>query len=198
MVLQLTQHLGKHASLSKKTVRFKKQASPTNRTWTKGKQFFRKCIKELEDVNKAVGIEPSLQANAAVATTEDKVRAEMADQLNGSFDALTSAAVAKSETIDSNAASIASLTASVAQLTASNKTLTDQLAAALSRPTTTQVAVVPPPDFPAETSKTMHIISTAGSAYPARLSKKSSNWNFIAPKNCSICKRDGQYHIPKD
>lgn len=206
MVLQLTQHLGKYASLSKKTVRFKKKPDPADRTWAKGKQYFRECIEELEDVNKAVGIEPNLQANAAVTKTEqieDKVRSEMADQLNGSFNALASAAVAKSETIDSNAASIASLTNAIAQLTTTNKNLTDQLAAALAlcaRPTanapapTIPTAVTPPPGFPVETPKTLHIINTAGVACPAVLQR--GNWTFVAGQHCSTCKMDNMKHIP--
>jgi len=202
MVLQLTQHLGKNASLSKLTVRFKKKAA-AERTWTKGKKYFRDCIEELEDITKESGMEPSLQANAAVVKEEeieDKVRQEIADKMSGSFDALASAAVAKSETLDNNATTIASLTKSLAQVIETNKQLTAQLksALALCSPTNKPAPVKPPPGFPSEPLETLHIVNTAGVACPARLSKNSGKWNFVEGQHCNICKRDGQFHIPVD
>ena len=58
--------------------------------WAKGKEFFCGCIKDLEDENVLLGVEPDMQANAAIMATEleDKVRNEMAERLEGSFDAL--------------------------------------------------------------------------------------------------------------
>ena len=202
MVLQLTQHLGKNASLSKLTVRFKKKAS-AERTWAKGKKYFRDCIEELEDITKEAGMEPSLQANSAVVKEEeieDKVRQEIADKMSGSFDALASAAVAKSETLDNNATTIASLTKSLAQVIETNKQLSAQLksALALCSPASKPGKVAPPPGFPSEPLQTLHILNTAGVACPARLSKKNDKWYFVEKQHCNICDRDDQFHIPAD
>ena len=74
-------------------------------------------------------MEPGLQANAAVAVSqqkaeaEQKARDEITDQMSDLFGTLASAAVAKAETLDHNAATIASLTKLVAELTATNKRL---------------------------------------------------------------------------
>ena len=212
MVLQMTQHLGKNASLSKLTVRFKKKV-PAERTWAKGKEYFRDCIEELEDITKEAGMEPSLQANAAVAKeeeVEDKIKMDIAEKMSGPLNALASAAVAKSETIDNNASSIASLTKSLAQVIETNKQLAAQLKAALALCSTNQPtnqpsanqppnqpsAVTPPPGFPPEPPETLHIVNTAGAACPAKLSKKGQ-WNFVEKQHCSICGRNG-YHIPAD
>ena len=54
---------------------------PLKRTWAKGKTNFRDCIEELEDITKEEGMEPRLQANAAVAKEgelEGKIRLEIA------------------------------------------------------------------------------------------------------------------------
>ena len=203
MVLQLTQHLGRIASLNRKVVKFKKRSDPADRTWAKGKEYFRECIEDLEDENVLLGAEPNMQANAATntSTIEDKVRDEMAERLEGSFEALASAAVAKSTTIDSHTATIASLTKSVAQLTIANKTLTDQLAAALAlcgKPgASPPVKPPPPPGFPSTPIDTIHILNTAGIACPARKAKDGT-WHFVAGQHCGTCNKSGVTHIPAD
>ena len=187
-------------------VKFKKRPNLTDRTWVKGKEYFRECIEDLEDENVLMGIEPDMQANAAITTAgiQDKVRDEMAERLEGSFEALASAAVAKSTTIDSHTATIASLTKSVAQLTASNKALTDQLAAAIALcgrpgvpPPAPPAKPAPPPGFPSTPIDTIHILNTAGIACPA---KKGRNgvWQFVTGQHCNICDKSGIFHIPAE
>ena len=123
MVKQLAKHLGKIFGLGRKVVKFKKR-DVNERTWAKAKKYFRDVIKDLDDENKAYGMEPGLQANTAVVASHQKVEAEqkgrdeIADQMSDSFESLASAAVAKAETLDHNAAAIASLTKSVAELAA--------------------------------------------------------------------------------
>ena len=124
--------------------------------------------------------EPGLQANAAFAASQQQVeadqkaRGEIADQMSGSFNALASAAVAKAETLDQNAAAIASLTKSVAELTATNKRFIAQLAEALTH--TVHGPNRPLPGIPAPSTssyttlpKTTHTLNTAGIACPAKL-----------------------------
>ena len=120
--------------------------------------------------------------------------------MSGSFDALASAAVAKSETLDNNATTIASLTKSLAQVIETNKQLSAQLksALALCSPASKPGKVAPPPGFPSEPLQTLHILNTAGVACPARLSKKNDKWYFVEKQHCSICDRDDQFHIPAD
>ena len=109
--------------------------------------------------------------------------------MSGSFDALASAAVAKAETIDANAASIASLTRTIAELTATNKTLVAQLAAA-----TEKQHVPAPPGFPP--IETAHRNNSAGVSCPVR--KRSGKWYFVNPQACSKCGRNAVTHMPQD
>ena len=208
MVKQLAKHLGKIAGLGKKVIKFEKKAA-NERTWAEAKKYFRDAIEDLEDENKAYGLEPGLQANAAVTTNrqkvdaEQKARDEIADQMSGSFNALANAAIAKSETLDHNAATIASLTASVAALTTTNKTLADQLAEALAR--SARGSNTRPPGFPAPTStptaatlpKTAHILNTSGVACPAVL-QQSSRYHFVTGQHCKNCGKPSVKHEPKD
>ena len=59
MVMQFTQHLGRIAELSKKVVKFRKRSSDS-RKWLDAKIYFREAVEDLEDENKALGIEPDL------------------------------------------------------------------------------------------------------------------------------------------
>ena len=88
-----------------------------------------------------MGINPTYQANTAVAidTTKDeaeqKERYQIAAKMSGSFDALANAAVTKAKSIDSCMAIIISLTKTILELTETNKKLVNQLVVA--RATTT-------------------------------------------------------------
>ena len=176
MVMQFTQHLGRIAELSKKVVKFRKK-SADDRKWDGAKTYFRDAIEDLEDENKALGIEPDLQANAAMQTrradAEQKARDDIAAKMSGSFNALASAAVAKSETIDSNAASIAQLTKAIYELTETNKQLVNQLTGAPRNPpvpVTPTAYQAPPPGYePTPATQTSHMVNTAGVACPAKL-----------------------------
>ena len=73
--------------------------------------------------------------NAAGPTeSREEARDEIAGQMRESFGALAQAAVAKSETLDSNAITIASLTKAVAVLTETNRSLVAALAAGTTVP----------------------------------------------------------------
>ena len=214
MVKQLAKHLGKIPGLGRKVLKFERKDA-NERTWARAKKYFRDAIDDLDDENKAYGMEPGLQANAAVlaktntvlasqqrAEAEQKARDEIADKMSGSFQALASAAVAKAETIDHNASTIASLTQTVAELTSTNKRLVAQLAEALSK--TVRGPNRPPPGIPAPTSsaattlpKTTHILNTAGVACPAKL-QQSGRYHFTTGQYCSICGKKGARHVPGD
>ena len=107
-----------------------------------------------------------------------------------SFGQLAQAAVAKSDTIDAHAATIAAQAKAIAELTATNAILVAALAA--KAPGT----VTPPPGFTAQgaANTTGHTVNTAGVACPTRKSKLG-NTVFVVPQDCSICGKT-QYHIP--
>ena len=73
MVLQLTQHMGKVAPLTKKKVKFKKK-NATLRTWKLAKEYFRDLIEDMDDENKAMGNEAEHQANAVITTSQAEKR----------------------------------------------------------------------------------------------------------------------------
>ena len=64
MVKQLAKHLGKIAGLGKKVIKFEKRDAD-KRTWAIAKKYFSDAINDLDDKNKAYGMEPGLQANTA-------------------------------------------------------------------------------------------------------------------------------------
>ena len=212
MVMQITQHLGRIAELSKKVVKFRKRPADT-RKWPDAKVYFREAVEDLEDENKALGLEPDLQANAAISTrqaeAEQKARDDIAAKMSSSFDALASAAVAKAETIDSNAASIAQLTKAIYELTETNKKLVNQLAGALKNPqapTITPTTQAPPPGYTpiaptapvsAPAAQTGHVLNTAGVACPAKL-QPTGRWHFVTPQSCSHCGKKKVIHVPQD
>ena len=114
--------------------------------------------------------------------------------MSGSFDALASAAVAKTATINNHAATIAALSKANTKLVETNKCLVAQLTAAklpFSQPGF-------PSDVPAATSNlagtrrpgmhenlatvnTGHKNNTAGMACPA-VKKSNNKWYFVAPQ----------------
>ena len=215
MVKQLAKHLEKIPGLGRKVIKFEKRDA-NERTWATAKKHFRDAINDLGNENKAYGAEPGLQANTAVlakantatlasqqqAEAEQKVQGEIANKMSGSFEALTSAAVVKDETIDHNAATIVSLTKSVAELTATNKRLVTQLAEALSN--TVRGPNRPPPGIPTPStasattsSQTTHIVNTAGVACPAVL-QPSGRHHFVTGQHCKTCGRQAVKHVPSD
>ena len=209
MVMQFTQHLGRIEELSKKVAKFRKRSSDS-RKWPDAKIYFREAVEDLEDENKALGIEPDLQANSAIQTkladAEQKARDDIAAKMSGSFNALACAAVAKSETIDSHAASIAQLTKAIYELTETNKKLVNQLSGAPrnpSVPATIPGYQAPPPGYTpiapvsAPAAQTSHMVNTAGVACPAKL-QPSGRWHFVTAQPCNHCGKKAVMHMPQD
>ena len=122
MVLQLTTHMGESGIVNKSFTKFRNQTLPANKTWAKGKVWFRKALRELKNEAKLAGQDVSYQANnATFKNAHNDARDEIAGQMRDSFSSLAQAAVAKAATIDAHAATIASLTKIIADLTATNK-----------------------------------------------------------------------------
>ena len=134
--------------------------------------------------------------------------------MSGSFDALASAAVAKSATIDSNAATIAALGKANAKLTETNKRLVAQLTAA-------KLPFSPPgfpPNVPAQRSRgalqpSWHLARRArehsntghraqqqhcGRVMSGSQKKSNNKWYFVAPQACSTCGKPAVLHIPEN
>ena len=199
MVMQMTQHLGRVGSLGKKAVKFRKREKD-RRTWALGKTYFREAIEDMEDENKAMGNEPGLQANAAVVA-EQNARDDIGEKMSASFDALASAAVAKSDTIDNHAATISQLTMSIAELIRTNKSLVAQLVAANSGAGVKTVN--PPPGIQAPAAATTtagqtgHVMNTTGTACPVKM-QGSGRWHFVTPQACSHCGVATVKHVPDD
>ena len=193
MVLQLTTHMAATGMINRSVTKFKRQAKP-ERTWKKGKIWFRRDLKAISDEAKAAGVEMGYQANMIKApsardTARDEAREEIADGMKESFGMLAQAAVAKSDTIDAHAATIASQAKAIAELTATNAILVAALAAAKNKQ---PKATTPPPGFAA--NATGHTLNTAGIACPTRTSK-AGNVVFVTSQDCNICGKN-QYHIP--
>ena len=190
MVLQLTTHMAATGMINRSVTKFKRQAKP-DKTWKKGKIWFRHDLKAIADEAKAEGIEPGYQANmsAKSASARDEAREEIADGMKESFGMLAQAAVAKSDTIDAHAATITAQAKAIADLTTTNAMLVAALAAVNATPPKT---ATPPPGFAA--NATGHTLNTAGIACPTRTSKLG-NKVFVTPQDCNICGKN-QYHIP--
>ena len=105
-----------------------------------------------------------------------------------SFGQLAQAAVAKAETIDTNAATIADLTKALAEMTAACKVLTttnSMLVTALAK-CGGKTPTSPPPGFGGTgTAATGHAANTAGVVFPTRIGKNSGNVIFTVPQACS-------------
>ena len=84
--------------------------------------------------------------------------------MRDSFSSLAQAAVAKAETIDAHAATIASLSNTIAELTATNKQLVKALAAAKAAPATN---VRPPPGY-TSANLTGHAQNSLGESCPTK------------------------------
>jgi hypothetical protein len=202
MVLQLTQHMGKVPSLTKKTVKFKKR-SPDLRTWAISKEFFRDLLEDIDDENRAMGSEKEHMANSATMmnTAEQTARDEIGQKMSGSFDALACAAVAKSDMLDKHTATIIALTTTVTELTATNKKLVDQLAVALAScarlPPGMGAIPAPTPAPPAPTEITGHTLNSAGVACPATFNPKVKRWYFVTTQECKTCGKKTS-HTPEN
>ena len=197
MVIQLTTHLGETGLINKQVTKFKKQDA-ADKTWDKGKKWFRKALKELRDEARLEGADSAFKANAAVkhTTTEaacNKAREEIAGQMRDSFSALAASAVAKSDMLDANASTIASLTKTIAELAATNKKLVTALAAAKQGGRATNT----PPGFAANANLTGHSINALGDSCPTKKYRQDSRWNFVSRQFCKTC-NNMVAHIPTD
>jgi hypothetical protein len=193
MVLQLTTHMGATGMINRSVTKFKRQLK-RDKTWIKGKIWFRRDLKAISDEAKAAGVEPGYQANMSVRSpsSRDEAREELAEGMRESFGQLAQAAVAKSDTLDAHAATIAAQAKAIAELTATNAILVAALAAKTTR------TVTPPPGFAAPatgtTNTTGHAVNTAGVACPTKKFKGMTSW--VVPQHCTICGKADQWHIP--
>ena len=202
MVVQLTTHMGETGLINKSVTKFRKQTDPANKTWAKGKIWMRKALKELKDEAKLAGQDVDFQANNVrfapqTKASRDDARAdardEIAGQMKDSFSSLAQAAVAKAETIDAHAATIASLTNTIAELIATNKQLVKALAAAKA---TASSAIKPPPGF-STADLTGHAQNDFGETCPTRKWSPEGRWQFVNQQYCKGCKNMVK-HVPKD
>ena len=126
------------------------------------------------------GVTGDLLANQAVVqeNAAQEARDEVAKGMEHSFGQLAQAAVAKSETLDANAATIADLTKALAEMTAACKVLTttnSTLVTALAK-CGGKTARNPPPGYGGTgTAATGHAANTAGVVFPTRVGKRSGN-----------------------
>ena len=122
----------------------------------------------ISDEAKGAGIKPGYQANMSIKnpSPQDKARDEVAAGMRESFGQLAQAAVAKSDTIDAHAATIAALSKTIAKLTSTNAILVTALAAKESR------TIAPPPGFnptvAVTANTTGHTVNSAGIACPTK------------------------------
>ena len=98
--------------------------------------------------------------------------------MRDSFSALAASAVAKSSTLDANAATIASLTQTIVELTATNKRLVEALAAAKRGGGTPG----PPPGFAADANMTGHSLNSLGNSCPTKNGSQRAAGN-LSPNN---------------
>ena len=80
MVLQLTTHMGTTGMINRSVTKFKRQAKP-DKTWKKGKIWFRRDLKAIADEAKADGIKPGYQANMSgkASSPRDEAREDLAE-----------------------------------------------------------------------------------------------------------------------
>ena len=129
----------------------------------------------------------SARAPSARDATRDEEGA--VDGIKSSFGMLAQAAVAKSDTIDAHATTIAAQAKAIAELTATNTILVAALTAAKNKPTRT---ITPLPG--SATNTTSHTLNSAGITCLTR-TPKAGNVVFVTSQDCSICGKN-QYHIP--
>ena len=159
----------------------------------------RTALKEVRDEAKMEGADKGYLANAATAKTttaaaaRDEARDEIAGQMRDSFSAVAASAVAKSDTLDANAATIASLTKTIVELTATNKKLVTALAAA----NRGRGTPAPPPGFSPDANLTGHNLNSLGDSCPTKKWKPGGRWQFITKQFCKTCNNMVNY-IPTD
>ena len=198
MVIQLTTHLGQTGLINKQVTKFRNQTDAADKTWDNAKKWFRKALKELRDETRLEGADTAFKANAAVKpettqTAYNEARDEIAGQMRDSFSALAASAVAKSDMLDTHAATIASLTNTIAELTATNKKLVAALAAAKQSGRNTN----PPPGFAADAELTGHSLNSLGESCPTKKWRPDSLWQFLNQQFCKACNNMVK-HIPAD
>ena len=194
MVQKLTTHMGKTNQVNKANFRFKHLPSG-DRTWEKGKVYYRAAFRMLKDMEKAAG-EEGLYANGAVrqgilANAEQQARDEMATKLGESFDTLACAATIKSDVMESHTKIISTLTATNAELVATNKVLVAQLASLKGRGTT-----VSPPTNPAGHATVTSALTTSGLSVSVTYNPETQKHYFNSKQSCGYCKRDAITHVP--
>ena len=113
--------------------------------------------------------------------------------MRDSFSALAASAVAKSNTLDANATTIASLTKSIAQLTAAN----EKLVAALELAQRQGKATPPPPGFQNDANMTGHALNSLGQSCPTKKWKPDGRWMFVTRQYCKTC-NNMVMHVPPD
>ena len=198
MVIQLTTHLSKTGLINKQATKFRNQTEAADKTWDKAKKWFYKALKELRDEARLEGADTAFKANAVVkpATAEavyNMARNEIAGQMRDSFSTLAASAVAKSDTLDANAATIASLSNTIAELTATNKKLVAALAAAKQGGRN----VNPPPGFVADAHMTGHSLNGLGDPCPTQKFRPNGRWQFATKQFCKTCNLMVN-HVPAD
>ena len=115
--------------------------------------------------------------------------------MSESFGALAQAAVAKSDTLDVNATTIASLTKAIAVLTETNRQLVAALAAkSIATPATRSPPGVTPAASP---DMTGHRTNSDGNSCPTKKWNPAGRWQFVAQQHCKNC-TGVVNHIPTD
>jgi hypothetical protein len=113
--------------------------------------------------------------------------------MRDSFSTLAASAVAKSDTLDANAATIASLSNTIAELTATNKKLVAALAAAKQGGRN----VNPPPGFAADANMTGHSLNALGDLCPTKKFCPNGRWQFVTKQFCKTY-NNMVNHVPAD
>ena len=180
-----------------------KKLTVLNRTWAKGKKWFRDALAENEEIEKVTSEDSGIYANAATrhkkfdASAEQRAREEIAEKLGKYFEILACAAIVKAETMDSHATIIATLSSTNAELVATNTRLVAQLATALGQ----QSKAIPPPPGYLPSNRTPppttgHAMTTAGVAAPTKYNPETRKNYFVTKHPCSHCNSKGVTHIP--
>ena len=199
MAQKLTTHMGKTNMVDKQNYRFK-NLPPGDRTWAKGKAYFRSVLTMLKDIAKSAG-EDGLYANSAMrhaapAQVEQKVREEIASKLGESFESLACAATIKSDVMDNHSRIIAALTKTNAELVATNKLLVTQLAGCQGRNTGGTPAPPTPKWGDAGPTRIASALTTGGVDAAVNYNPDTQKHYFNNKQACAYCKRDAITHIP--
>jgi hypothetical protein len=119
---------------------------------------------------------------------------KVAEGMRDSFGQLAQAAVAKLDTTDAHAATIAALSKIITDMTATNAIMVGALASKGTR------AVPPPPGFaPTGTvtaDTTGHAVDSAGMTCPTN--KFRGRTSFVVPQHCTIYNKADHWHLPQN